>query len=120
MKYSSSFDYDMKIGQEAEDWAKRLFNGEYKVEVKSDYIAHRTGNVFIEFSSRGKPSGISTTEADYWLYRIDKINCCALWDVNHLKEKLRAYYKSNMYIKRGGDNNTSLGFLIPISELFKR
>jgi hypothetical protein len=120
MKYSNSFEHDLKIGESAEDWVNELFNGNSKkIEVKVDYIAHKTGNVFIEYSSRGKPSGISTTDADYWIYRIEEADCAIILEVNRLKEKLRTYYKNGMYIKNGGDDDTSIGFLVPIVELLK-
>jgi hypothetical protein len=41
-------------------------------EVKEDVRASDTGNVVIECESRGKPSGIRTTKADFWLFRIHK------------------------------------------------
>lgn len=117
MKYSSSFTHDLKFGELGEDWANQLFTGGFKVEVKMDTMAHTTGNVFIEYSSRGKPSGIATTDADYWMYKIAELNHVIIFDVDNLKERLRFYYKHNMYIRRGGDNDTSIGFVVPISEL---
>ncbi len=42
----------------------------YKLEIKSDYSAAETGNIVIEYSSRGKASGILTTEANLWAYSI--------------------------------------------------
>ena len=38
------------------------------IEVKVDSIAHKTGNVFIEISLGGKPSGLMVTLATYWAY----------------------------------------------------
>tara|TARA_R110000824_G_scaffold104232_1_gene247396 strand:+ start:96 stop:569 length:474 start_codon:yes stop_codon:yes gene_type:complete len=38
------------------------------VEVKVDSMAHKTGNVFIEVSLGGKPSGLMVTLAMYWAY----------------------------------------------------
>jgi len=40
------------------------------VEVKSDYMAQKTGNVAVEVECRGKPSGLNVTEANWWVYRI--------------------------------------------------
>ena len=122
MKYSSSFTHDLEFGESAEDWVHQLFTGAkgFKIEVKLDSISHITGNVFIEYISRGKPSGISTTDADYWIYKIAELNSAIILDVSNLKDKLRFYHRNNMYIKRGGDNDTSIGFLIPISELLKQ
>jgi hypothetical protein len=33
-------------------------------------MAGTTGNVAIEYQSRGKDSGLTTTLADYWVYKI--------------------------------------------------
>jgi hypothetical protein len=42
------------------------------VEVKSDRLAGKTGNLCIEYEYKGKPSGINATTADYWMYFILK------------------------------------------------
>lgn len=39
-------------------------------ELKTDRLSHKTGNVFVEFMSRGKESGIKTSKADIWIFRI--------------------------------------------------
>ena len=41
-----------------------------RYECKADRMAHKTGNLCIEYQSRGKPSGISTSEADFWIYML--------------------------------------------------
>ncbi|HEV3006375.1 MAG TPA: hypothetical protein VGX78_18030 [Pirellulales bacterium] len=38
-----------------------------KIEVKHDLAAPATGHVAIEVESRGRPSGIVTSQADYWV-----------------------------------------------------
>lgn len=40
------------------------------IEVKEDVRTKDTGNVVIECESRGKPSGIMTSKADFWVFRI--------------------------------------------------
>lgn len=40
-------------------------------EVKTDLMCGYTGNFALEYECRGKPSGIVTTEADYWIYKLD-------------------------------------------------
>ena len=117
MKYSRSFKHDVKVGQVGEDWAKEFFSGEFKLEVKFDSMAHISGNLFIEYSSRGKPSGIAATDAEYYSYIIPEFNYAIILNVENLKERLRYYYKHNMYIRNGGDDDTSVGFLVPIQEL---
>ena len=118
MKHSSSFYYDVDFGTEAEDWVKDVFTGGYKVEVKCDRIAHKTGRIYIEVYSRGKESGISTTQADYWIYIIQDREVMFLIPVEHLRALCRKYFDMYGFVK-GGDNNTSLGVLIPISSLVK-
>lgn len=115
MKYSSSFTYDLHIGTLSEDWANDLFNGKIKAEVKSDSMAHKTGNVFIEVYSRGKLSGISTTTAEYWIYKIEKNGSAIIVPVERLKSLVKKHHALNGF-KEGGDNNTSKGVLVPIIE----
>lgn len=40
-------------------------------EVKRDLMCGQTGNFALEYECRGKPSGIVTTQADYWIYQLD-------------------------------------------------
>jgi hypothetical protein len=117
MKYSRSFKHDVVVGQIGEDWAQQLFTGEFKLEVKIDFMAHTSGNLFIEYFSRGKPSGIAVTDAEYYLYIIAEFNHAIILNVENLKERLRFYHKHKMYIRNGGDDDTSVGFLVPIQEL---
>ena len=42
------------------------------IEVKTDLKAAETGSVFVEYESRGKPSGISKTEADYYCFVVSE------------------------------------------------
>ena len=40
-----------------------------KIELKSgSWLWERTGNICIEYRQNGLPSGISVTEADYWVH----------------------------------------------------
>ena len=49
-------------------------NGKYiTMEVKYDDMCLDTGNFAVEFESRGKESGIKTTESDFWAF-VDKKN----------------------------------------------
>lgn len=38
------------------------------VEVKQDFKSEYTGNVVVEIEFNGKPSALSTTKADYWVF----------------------------------------------------
>ena len=90
-----------------------------KVEVKHDFIVSRTGNVAIEFSYRGRPSGISTTKATHWLIILDgeyyKGDICILISVERLRQIARACNTID-----GGDDNASAMYLVPVSKLLLR
>ena len=74
-----------------------------KFESKAD--KYETGNMMIEYSSRGKDSGIRTTTSDYYIY----------WFVTNERyyviptPVIKQMIKKKNYVKRlrGGDNNTS-------------
>jgi hypothetical protein len=42
----------------------------FTFEVKEDFTCERTGNVGVEFECRGKPSGISVSKANFYIYKI--------------------------------------------------
>ena len=114
MKYNNDFKYDLKVGQVKEEELGKILS-EKRIEVKYDLQALDTGNVYVEYESRGKRSGISTSEAEFY--------CFAFGDTFHLietkllKSRCRKYINTNRD-KRGGDSNTSKGILLPIKELF--
>ena len=79
----------------------------------------KTGNVAIEYESRGTPSGISSSKADNWYYVLgDDIYLASL-------PSLRSYLIQHWdRYKRvdGGDDGTSKLVLLPLSvfkEIFK-
>jgi len=117
MKYTSSFTHDLNFGEKAEDWLNEMFSNGKLIEVKNDRIIHKTGNIFIEYESRGKPSGLSTTTANYWIYRMNELDIAFIIPTDKLKMICREYLKEKKYIRNGGDNNTSLGLLIPFTTL---
>jgi hypothetical protein len=119
MKHNSDFKYDWEFGKEGEDEIAKLLN-DYKVEVKRDRLTKQTGNVYIEYQSRGKPSGIKTTKADKWAYILQD-GCILIVDTELLKKALRYLIKAKLCVKDmpGGDNNTSLGVLVSVERLME-
>jgi hypothetical protein len=89
---------------------------ETKIEVKSDRQAGRTGNMAIEFECNGKPSGISSTEADYYIYFI--IYMDDIHDGLPREECYKIPIKRLIKIAkecrkvRGGDGNRSCMYLV--------
>ena len=124
---NNKFDVDLQYGQEGERWLTWLGTDQAKVEVKTERDAWaETGNAVFEYSSRGKPSGVSVTEADYWLHNFkqkDQTVMCFMFRVTELKEFLRlVFVNPNKYgarICNGGDDNTSSVIIVPISQLHR-
>ena len=56
MNYNNDFKYDLKVGQVKEKELGAIFQNA-TIEVKYDLQALTTGNVFVEYESRNKPSG---------------------------------------------------------------
>ena len=82
------------------------------VEVKSDRLAIKTGNVVIEFECNNKPSGINATMADFFVYFVIGSNIVYKIKTTTLKELCK-----DARIIRGGDGYRSMMFVIKMSKL---
>jgi len=131
MEYNSDFRHDLRIGLMGELLLGKLLSNT-TVEVKLDFGTYHTGNFYIEYASRGKPSGISTTEADYWVLIAASEKGCRHKDNEALMEEDDILYLITISTERlkmlcktkherkgvpGGDENTSLGILIKAVDL---
>lgn len=116
MEYNNDFRYDLKVGQVAETLLADLLENK-KIEVKRDLIALETGNIYIEYESRGKRSGIAKSEADYYCYFISDSRMFLI-TTEDLKALCRKYIGTNRD-RKGGDSNTSKGILLPVTDLIK-
>lgn len=112
MKQNNNFSHDLEVGQLGEKALAAILE-DSKIEVKTDLQASQTGNVFVEYESRGKLSGISTSEADFWCFIISK-HQLALLSAQRLKALTRKHWNKQTL---GGDSNTSKGVLIPVNDL---
>ena len=81
-------------------------------EVNGKVIKGRdTGNIFIEFSCRGKDSGIKVTEADWFVYYFKFLGELWMIKVQDLKKLID---ENNFRVGVGGDTGSnSSGYLIP-------
>ena len=114
MEYNNDFKYDLKVGQSKEEEISNIFKNK-KIEVKYDLQALTTGNVYVEYKSRGKYSGISTTQSDYYCFAFGIT--FHLIETEVLKDRCRKYINTSKD-REGGDSDTSRGILLPIGELF--
>tara|TARA_R100000935_G_scaffold55176_1_gene84879 strand:- start:412 stop:756 length:345 start_codon:yes stop_codon:yes gene_type:complete len=113
MNFNNNFKYDLKVGQVKEQQLADIFNSK-TIEVKYDLQALETGNIYVEYESRGKKSGISTSQADYYCFCFG--STFHLIKTTDLKNRCREFLGTERD-KRGGDNNTSKGVLLPITKL---
>jgi hypothetical protein len=119
MEHNSDFKYDLKFGLKGENLVAEILSNK-KIEVKTDKHAIQgkaTGNVFVEYESHKNPSGISTTEAEWFAFVISNENIILI-ETNKLKNICRKYINTKRDVV-GGDNNTSKGVLLPIESLIK-
>mgnify|MGYP003652686348 FL=1 len=131
MDFNGDFRYDLALGQLGEGWVGSMLTNK-TIEVKFDFACYRTGNFYIEYESRGKPSGIATSKADYWMLiasteigeRLKKdlseiTNDDIMFSIMISSERLKKICREKHYRRdvKGGDNNTSLGILIKSKDL---
>ena len=70
MNNDKRFDIDLQYGQVFERKVADMLQNK-KIEVKTERDMWKsTGNIVVEFESRGKPSGIASTEAEYWFHNL--------------------------------------------------
>ena len=98
-------------------WDFRTCCGAY--EVKADRLAYKYGckTMFIEYECSDKPSGISSTEADYWVYFMVRPN----GEYVAYRIPIEALKKAcvGCPVKSGGDGYKSRGYIVPVLEEFR-
>ena len=114
MDFNSDFRHDLEVGQLSEKFLADLLENR-TIEVKRDFLASKTGNVFVEYESRGKPSGIATSTADYWAFVLDDERIIVI-PRGLLKVMAREAFEAGR-LATGGDSNTSRGVLVKVREL---
>lgn len=102
-------------GKDGESLAQEMLKG----EVKRDYRVSETGNVFVEFQSRNKLSGISITDSEYYIFVMSDGGFKSEVFIGIKTDRLRKILDSINWTVNGGDNNTSKGKLVPITKLIK-
>ena len=113
----TKFKKDLNYGKKHE---KLVIESHKNYELKTDRLACKTGNIFVEFESRKKESGIKTSKADIWIFKIVNKNDKHLFSIEiPLDRLLNRVYNSTYRIVAGGDNLTSKGYLIPLVDLVK-
>ena len=116
----NKFDIDLSKAQIREKELRDIL-GKSKVEVKTDSIWKGSKNLAVEFRCRGKPSGISVSEAEYYAFILDAntyTEGIIIIPIEKLLYLARKFYRLGK-VKNGGDDNASEMVLIPIVEFVK-
>lgn len=105
LEYNNDNRYDIKF---------RLPNGtSMTTEVKEDFTCARTGNIGLEYSCRGKDSGIVTSKADTYLYKAHQRDGSAV-NLLMTTKRLKQLVQDKRYFRtvNGGDpGSNSLNYL---------
>ena len=120
IKELKKFDVDLAFGQQWEQYIDDMFSGAKTCEVKTERDRWAgTGNICIEVESYGRPSGLTSTEADLWVHNLVKDNelvCSLVFNT----DKLRTIVKEmKPFVVMGGDNKASKLCLVSIDKLMK-
>lgn len=83
------------------------------IEIKEDFTCQKTGNIGLEYHCRGKPSGISVSKADFYLYKVHEPNGeKSMWAIktSNLKEMIedKLYHRT---VNGGDPGSNSLNYL---------
>tara|TARA_R100001460_G_scaffold45184_1_gene82255 strand:- start:229 stop:648 length:420 start_codon:yes stop_codon:yes gene_type:complete len=116
----NKFDIDLSKAQIREKELRDIL-GKAKVEVKTDSIWKGSKNLAVEFRCRGKPSGISVSQAEYYAFILDAntyTEGIIIIPIEKLLYLARKFYRLGK-VKNGGDDNASEMVLIPIVEFVK-
>ena len=90
------------------------------VEVKEDFTCERTGNVGLEYSCRGRPSGISISKADFYVYKLHEPNKTInfyIFTTKTLKQMItdKLFFRT---VNGGDEGSNSLNYLFKL-DVFK-
>ena len=123
-KEKSNFDVDLDFGQASEQEVVDIFESDGRIEIKTERDTWmRTGNIAFEIRYKGNPSGISTTEATWWIQALNYNNqniMMLTFKISLLKPILKRMVNEKIAdIKKGGDDNNSTLILVPIYKLIR-
>ena len=140
MNYYGEFKTKLELGQKYEVYVKQLFEdigwefvsfnndknydilmidkkGRLKqIEVKSDNQTAYTHNMYLEYKSWDKPSGIDATTADYFVYVMPTLGEIWYFKTEKLRQKIKQHQPENeteycWSRVRGGDGKKTYGYL---------
>ena len=119
----SNFDIDLEFGEVWEERVRKIFENKGTIEVKTERdIWRTTGNIVIEIGYKGRPSGRSITDAEWWIHVLTssgEFHTALIFKVKKLRQTVTELVTTGKAdIMKGGDNNQSELVRVPLKELF--
>lgn len=121
--YQPDFDIDLRRGKDGEQFVANILTGvDGTVEVKRDYGAHGTGNVYVETYQLNRagdgwdPSGLLKTKADWWAFCGPDLSGFLLVSTRVLKH-LTADAPHAQQPIRNGKTNATAGRLVRVVDI---
>lgn len=118
-KVFKPWDLNWLEGKEAETKLASLLTGESTMEVKRDFRSGETGNIPVEFECGGKPSGIATSEAEWWAYCLGGKGFDDEVIVIIKSQRLTEIADSRGRVVSGGDNGRVKMVLLKLTDLLE-
>jgi hypothetical protein len=119
------YDIDLPFGEKYENTLSALLTNKTnnKIEVKTEKdIWKSTGNIYVELACREAFSGLVSTKADWWAIILTfrgAVEGIAILPTFLMKKRIKTLIKNGKaeYPVYGGDDDKSIGALVPIKEL---
>jgi len=100
-------------------FTKRKTGSVFRVEYKTDYQAHRTGNAFLETVSvdvEGKKGWVYTSRADYLIYFVAEDSLIYVVPFKTLRKLFPGWLKKYQQKEVANASYTSKGICVPLTE----
>lgn len=127
IQFNNNAKFDLQLSQALIDQRRLADIFEHgrieKIELKSEsWQWEQKGNICVEYRQNGEPSGIASTEADYWVHELKRDGqtlVYLMFPIERLKQLARESYRAGRYHEGGGDGGRFCNVLIPLSEILK-
>lgn len=130
MTYEPNFDLDFQRGLVGENLVGTFLQAleGSRIEVKTDYRVTETGNVYVEIwqyrkpdASDKKPSGLSTTKAEFWVIGSPETLGFICIRTDDLKQLIKeGNYKEVRQPIINENTNASIGRIVPITDIMRK
>jgi len=123
--YKPEFDIDIKRGKQGEmfvqDIVDAMSKGGHRIEIKRDDMSQVTGNIYVEYRCKRRgawaPSGISTTEAQVWVFVLDLGNLAVCISTERLRGLVKEAHSRGRKAEEKDGSHPTKGVLVRLTDL---